>query len=101
MIDSQSAYTTIKKRRILREKVRKTQQNKDIPVLGPGLTLEVPLQGLPVLHHPGHEQVAVFSPRVLSSGHTYYLHLEFGAELTESFYGFYKSSYKNGAGETR
>uniref|UniRef100_A0A8C5BMV9 Aminopeptidase n=1 Tax=Gadus morhua TaxID=8049 RepID=A0A8C5BMV9_GADMO len=58
-------------------------------------------QVLPVLHHPGHEQVAVFSPRVLSSGHTYFLHLQFGAELTEGFYGFYKSSYKTGAGETR
>uniref|UniRef100_A0A8C4ZTR0 Aminopeptidase n=1 Tax=Gadus morhua TaxID=8049 RepID=A0A8C4ZTR0_GADMO len=74
---------------------------QSIILLGPGLTLAVSLQVLPVLHHPGHEQVAVFSPRVLSSGHTYFLHLQFGAELTEGFYGFYKSSYKTGAGETR
>ncbi|CAL8248279.1 unnamed protein product [Merluccius merluccius] len=58
-------------------------------------------QVLPVLHHPGHEQVAVFCPRVLSSGQKYFLQLQFGAELTEVFNGFYKSSYKTGSGETR
>ncbi|KAG7252332.1 hypothetical protein CRUP_024052 [Coryphaenoides rupestris] len=56
---------------------------------------------LPVLHHPGHEQMAVFCPRVLISGRSYFLHVEFGAELTAGFYGFYKSSYKTGSGETR
>ncbi|KAK0145219.1 Endoplasmic reticulum aminopeptidase 2 [Merluccius polli] len=58
-------------------------------------------QVLPVLHHPGHEQVAVFCPMVLSSGQKYFLQLQFGAELTEVFNGFYKSSYKTGSGQTR
>ncbi|XP_028270660.1 endoplasmic reticulum aminopeptidase 2 [Parambassis ranga] len=56
---------------------------------------------LPVLHNPSHEQIGIFSPRVLSSGQTYFLYIEFGAELVEGFYGFYKSTYRTSAGETR
>lgn len=58
-------------------------------------------QVLPVLHNPAQEQAAIFSPRVLSGGQKYFLYLEFGAELKEGFYGFYKSSYKTSTGETR
>lgn len=56
---------------------------------------------LPVLHHPSHEQIGIFSPRVLSSGRKYFLCIEFGAELAEGFYGFYKSTYTTSTGETR
>ncbi|KAK1893011.1 Endoplasmic reticulum aminopeptidase 2 [Dissostichus eleginoides] len=56
---------------------------------------------LPVLHHPSHEQIGIFSPRVLSSGRKYFLCIEFGAELAEGFYGFYKSTYRTSTGETR
>uniref|UniRef100_A0A8C5BEE3 Aminopeptidase n=1 Tax=Gadus morhua TaxID=8049 RepID=A0A8C5BEE3_GADMO len=38
---------------------------------------------------------------LLGPGLTLAVSLQFGAELTEGFYGFYKSSYKTGAGETR
>ncbi|XP_040010465.1 endoplasmic reticulum aminopeptidase 2 [Xiphias gladius] len=58
-------------------------------------------QVLPVLHKPSHEQIGIFSPKVLSSGHKYFLYAEFGAELAEGFYGFYKSTYKTSTGETR
>uniref|UniRef100_A0A3B4UPT6 Uncharacterized protein n=1 Tax=Seriola dumerili TaxID=41447 RepID=A0A3B4UPT6_SERDU len=58
-------------------------------------------QVLPVLHNPSHEQIGIFSPRVLSSGQKYFLYIEFGAELVEGFYGFYKSTYKTSTGETR
>ncbi|XP_069565580.1 endoplasmic reticulum aminopeptidase 2 [Brachyistius frenatus] len=58
-------------------------------------------QVLPVLHNPSHEQIGIFSPRVLSSGHKYFLYIEFGAELAEGFYGFYKSTYKSATGEIR
>uniref|UniRef100_A0A672YSZ3 Aminopeptidase n=1 Tax=Sphaeramia orbicularis TaxID=375764 RepID=A0A672YSZ3_9TELE len=58
-------------------------------------------QVLPVLHNPSHEQVGIFSPRVLSSGQKYFLYIEFGAELSEKFFGFYKSTYKTSTGETR
>uniref|UniRef100_UPI003AAACCD0 endoplasmic reticulum aminopeptidase 2 isoform X1 n=1 Tax=Centroberyx gerrardi TaxID=166262 RepID=UPI003AAACCD0 len=58
-------------------------------------------QVLPVLHNPAHEQAAIFSPRVLSGGQKYFLYIEFGAELAEGFYGFYRSSYRTNTGETR
>lgn len=38
---------------------------------------------------------------MLSTGHKYFLHIEFIAELSEGFYGFYKSTYKTSSGETR
>uniref|UniRef100_A0A7N6BYT1 Aminopeptidase n=1 Tax=Anabas testudineus TaxID=64144 RepID=A0A7N6BYT1_ANATE len=56
---------------------------------------------LPVLHNPSHEQIGIFSPRVLSNGQKYFLYIEFGAELAEGFYGFYKSTYRTSTGETR
>uniref|UniRef100_A0A665WXA7 Aminopeptidase n=1 Tax=Echeneis naucrates TaxID=173247 RepID=A0A665WXA7_ECHNA len=56
---------------------------------------------LPVLHNPSHEQIGIFSPRVLSSGQKYFLYIEFGAKLAEGFYGFYKSTYRTSSGETR
>uniref|UniRef100_A0A4W6GA61 Aminopeptidase n=1 Tax=Lates calcarifer TaxID=8187 RepID=A0A4W6GA61_LATCA len=56
---------------------------------------------LPVLHNPSHEQIGIFSPRVLSSGQKYFLYMEFGAELADGFYGFYKSTYRTSTGETR
>lgn len=58
-------------------------------------------QVLPVLHNPSHEQIGIFSPRVLTSGQKYFLHIEFGAALAEGFYGFYKSTYRTSTGETR
>lgn len=56
---------------------------------------------LPVLEYPPHEQIAIFSPKILSSGEKYFLYLEFGAPLSEGFYGFYKSTYRTKGGETR
>nr|XP_046243202.1 endoplasmic reticulum aminopeptidase 2 isoform X1 [Scatophagus argus]XP_046243203.1 endoplasmic reticulum aminopeptidase 2 isoform X1 [Scatophagus argus] len=58
-------------------------------------------QVLPVLHNPSHEQIGIFSPRVLSHGQKYFLCIEFEAELAEGFYGFYKSTYRTSTGETR
>lgn len=58
-------------------------------------------QVLPVLHNPSHEQIGIFSPWVLSSGQKYFLYIEFGAELSEGFNGFYKSTYRTSAGEIR
>lgn len=58
-------------------------------------------QVLPVLHHPSHEQIGIFSRRVLTSGQKYFLYIEFAADFAEGFYGFYKSTYTTKAGETR
>ncbi|XP_023658852.1 endoplasmic reticulum aminopeptidase 2 [Paramormyrops kingsleyae] len=56
---------------------------------------------LPVLEYLPHEQIAVFSPKILIAGEKYFLHLEFTAPLSDGFYGLYKSSYKTKTGETR
>ncbi|XP_051978838.1 endoplasmic reticulum aminopeptidase 2-like [Xyrauchen texanus] len=56
---------------------------------------------LPVLEYPPHEQIAIFSPKILTSGEKYFLFLEFGAPLSDGFYGFYKSTYRTKGGETR
>uniref|UniRef100_A0AAX7THQ6 Aminopeptidase n=1 Tax=Astatotilapia calliptera TaxID=8154 RepID=A0AAX7THQ6_ASTCA len=53
------------------------------------------------LTHLSEQQIGIFSPRVLSSGQKYFLYIEFGAELAEGFYGFYKSTYRTSTGETR
>ncbi|XP_029018909.1 endoplasmic reticulum aminopeptidase 2 [Betta splendens] len=58
-------------------------------------------QVLPVLHNPSHEQIGIFSPRVLSTGQKYFLYIEFSSELADGFYGFYRSSYRTSTGETR
>uniref|UniRef100_A0A669BIX0 Aminopeptidase n=1 Tax=Oreochromis niloticus TaxID=8128 RepID=A0A669BIX0_ORENI len=47
------------------------------------------------------DQVVVNAHQVLSSGQKYFLYIEFGAELAEGFYGFYKSTYRTSTGETR
>ncbi|KAI1900319.1 hypothetical protein AGOR_G00048750 [Albula goreensis] len=56
---------------------------------------------LPVLEYPAHEQIAIFSPKILITGEKYFLHLEFAAPLADGFYGFYRSTYKTKHGETR
>ncbi|XP_008335053.1 endoplasmic reticulum aminopeptidase 2 [Cynoglossus semilaevis] len=58
-------------------------------------------QVLPVLYKPSHEQIGIFSPRVLSTGPTYFLYIEFGADIAEGFSGFYRSTYRTTAGKTR
>lgn len=56
---------------------------------------------LSVLEYPLHEQIAIFSPKILTSGEKYFLYLEFGAPLSDGFHGFYKSTYRTKSGETR
>uniref|UniRef100_A0AAR2KT24 Aminopeptidase n=1 Tax=Pygocentrus nattereri TaxID=42514 RepID=A0AAR2KT24_PYGNA len=58
-------------------------------------------KALPVLDYPPHEQIAIFSPTILTSGEKYFLYLEFSASLNDGFFGFYKSSYKTTEGQTR
>jgi len=53
------------------------------------------------LEHPASEQLALLSDRVLAKGGTYEVQLEFSANLSDSFHGFYKSSYRTSSGEIR
>uniref|UniRef100_UPI003AAC3524 endoplasmic reticulum aminopeptidase 1b n=1 Tax=Centroberyx gerrardi TaxID=166262 RepID=UPI003AAC3524 len=53
------------------------------------------------LEYPPFHQLALLSDTVLTKGRKYEVQLEFAANLSDSFHGFYKSSYRTSSGETR
>ncbi|NXT01576.1 ERAP1 aminopeptidase, partial [Jacana jacana] len=60
-----------------------------------------PVQEARVLEHRALEQVALLAPEPLQAGHSYTLHIQYLANLSESFHGFYKSTYRTQEGELR
>ncbi|KAM9810647.1 endoplasmic reticulum aminopeptidase 1b [Neosynchiropus ocellatus] len=56
---------------------------------------------LQVLENPRAHLIALQTPSVMTRGRKYEVQLEFSANLSDSFHGFYKSSYKTKSGETR
>ncbi|TNN44636.1 Endoplasmic reticulum aminopeptidase 1 [Liparis tanakae] len=56
---------------------------------------------LRVLEYPRFHQLALLSNSVLTKGRRYEVQLEFAANLSDSFHGFYKSSYHSSSGEVR
>ncbi|XP_047197366.1 endoplasmic reticulum aminopeptidase 1b [Hippoglossus stenolepis] len=56
---------------------------------------------LRVLEYPHFHQLALQSDSVLTKGRKYEVQLEFAANLSDSFHGFYKSSYRTSSGEVR
>lgn len=56
---------------------------------------------LEVLEYPRFHQLALLSDTTLTRGRKYEVHLEFAANLSDSFHGFYKSSYRTSTGEVR
>ncbi|KAI9536940.1 Endoplasmic reticulum aminopeptidase 1 [Dissostichus eleginoides] len=56
---------------------------------------------LKVSEHPRFNQLALESDSVLAKGRRYEVQLEFAANLSESYHGFYKSSYRTSSGEVR
>lgn len=56
---------------------------------------------LEVLEYPRFHQLALVSDTTLTKGRKYEVHLEFAANLSDSFHGFYKSSYRTSTGEVR
>lgn len=56
---------------------------------------------LTVLEHLAFEQIAVVSKDFNISKGVHVLSIEFSANLSESFHGFYRGSYKTKEGETR
>ncbi|KAK1345105.1 hypothetical protein QTO34_013812 [Cnephaeus nilssonii] len=59
---------------------------------------EEPLQ---VLEYPPREQIALLAPTPLEVGLPYTVVLDYAANLSESFHGFYKSTYRTKEGEVR
>lgn len=56
---------------------------------------------LQVLEYPRFHQLALLSDKVLTKGRKYEVQLEFAANLSDSYHGFYKSSYRTSTGEVR
>ncbi|NXX54251.1 ERAP1 aminopeptidase, partial [Scopus umbretta] len=58
-------------------------------------------QEVRVLEHQSFEQVALLAAEPLQAGHNYTLSIQYAANLSESFHGFYKSTYRTREGELR
>lgn len=56
---------------------------------------------LQMLEYPSFHQLALLSDSVLTRGRKYEVILEFAANLSDSFHGFYKGSYRTSSGEVR
>lgn len=56
---------------------------------------------LTVLEYPPHEQIALLAPEPLVVGLPYTVVIEYAGNLSESFHGFYKSTYRTKEGELR
>ena len=54
-----------------------------------------------VLQHPAHEQLALLAAEPLCTGHNYTISIQYSANLSDSFHGFYKSTYRTQEGELR
>ncbi|OCT98568.1 hypothetical protein XELAEV_18010807mg [Xenopus laevis] len=59
------------------------------------------LQDLLLLENPVNEQIAVLTADPLIPGENYTIYIEYNANLSQSFHGFYKSTYRTKDGEVR
>lgn len=59
------------------------------------------IKPLQVLEYPRFHQLALLSDSVLTKGRKYEVQLAFAANLSDSYHGFYKSSYRTSSGEVR
>lgn len=54
-----------------------------------------------VLEYPFHEQIAIVAPETLLEGHNYTLKIEYSANISSSYYGFYGISFTDGSKEKK
>uniref|UniRef100_A0A452HQA4 Uncharacterized protein n=1 Tax=Gopherus agassizii TaxID=38772 RepID=A0A452HQA4_9SAUR len=59
------------------------------------------LKQMKVLEYPPHEQIAFLYAEPLQVDKKYFLSINYIANLSDGFYGFYKSTYKTKDGQTR
>ncbi|XP_004703531.1 leucyl-cystinyl aminopeptidase isoform X1 [Echinops telfairi] len=62
------------------------------------LSQEKPVE---VLEYPSHEQIAIVAPEALLEGHNYTLKIEYSANISSSYYGFYGISYTDESHEKK
>ncbi|XP_058512247.1 endoplasmic reticulum aminopeptidase 1 isoform X2 [Ochotona princeps] len=56
---------------------------------------------LEVLEYPPQEQIALVAPEPLLAGLSYTIIIDYSGNLSDSFHGFYKSTYRTKEGEVR
>ncbi|MEJ1275494.1 leucyl/cystinyl aminopeptidase [Cricetulus griseus] len=54
-----------------------------------------------VLEYPYHEQIAIVAPEALLAGHNYTLKIEYSANISNSYYGFYGITYTDKSNEKK
>ncbi|XP_012877482.1 PREDICTED: leucyl-cystinyl aminopeptidase isoform X2 [Dipodomys ordii] len=54
-----------------------------------------------LLEYPYHEQIAIVSSEALLAGHNYTLKIEYSANISSSYYGFYGITYKDDSNEKK
>lgn len=75
--------------------------SKELRVSKASLLAPEGLRSVQVLEYPAFQQLALLPGIVLTKGGQYEVYLEFAANLSESFHGFYKSTYRTSEGEVR
>lgn len=75
--------------------------SKDLQVSSALLLAPEGARPLQMLEYPAHHQLALLSDTQLTTGRRYELQLQFSANLSDSFHGFYKSSYRTSSGDVR
>ncbi|XP_060091638.1 endoplasmic reticulum aminopeptidase 1 [Heteronotia binoei] len=58
-------------------------------------------QGVMISEYPPFEQIALLTDKPLQAGNNYSIVTEYSANLSDSFHGFYKSTYRTPEGEVR
>ncbi|XP_061478755.1 endoplasmic reticulum aminopeptidase 1 isoform X2 [Rhineura floridana] len=58
-------------------------------------------KGVMILEYPPFEQIALVATEPLQIGHNYTISIEYSANLSDSFHGFYKSTYRTPEGDVR
>ncbi|XP_048359352.1 endoplasmic reticulum aminopeptidase 1 [Sphaerodactylus townsendi] len=58
-------------------------------------------QGVTVSEYPPFEQIALLTEEPLQVGNTYFIIIEYSANLSDNFHGFYKSTYRTPEGQER
>ncbi|XP_057611735.1 leucyl-cystinyl aminopeptidase [Chionomys nivalis] len=54
-----------------------------------------------ILEYPYHEQIAIVAPEALLAGHNYTLKIEYSANISNSYYGFYGITYTDKSNEKK
>ncbi|XP_061674006.1 endoplasmic reticulum aminopeptidase 1-like isoform X2 [Syngnathoides biaculeatus] len=75
--------------------------SKQLKIFNVKLKTAEDVRSLQILENSVYQQLALLSDEVITRGVDYEVHMEFSAKLSDSYHGFYKSSYRTSSGELR